>query len=137
MQKASIITEEQKKYLLANEYVAEVTDKNVYFTTSFKEKFLELMNQGVRHRKIFISLGIDPDILGYNRCRSFIYHLKDDIRCGRGIVGYTTKDSVLRASDTSDERLRKVMTELEYVKQENSFLKKLVAVGKKNAKHRD
>lgn len=137
MEKASKLTKERIDYLLQNENVAGVTEKNIFFTVEFKEKFYELYQQGMKNISIFYKLGVDPNIVGYNRVRSFVYHLLDDIKCCRGFVGYTNKNCIERTSDSTEEKLKKALTELEYVKQENQFLKRIVAVGKKNAKHRD
>ena len=131
MEKASKLTKEQIDYLLHNENVAGVTEKNIFFTVEFKEKFYALYESGMKHSAIFSRLGVDPNIVGYNRVRSFVYHLLDDIRCGRGFVGYTNKSCITRTSDSAEEKLKKALTELEYVKQENQFLKRIVAVGKK------
>ncbi len=42
MEKASKLTKEQIDYLLHNENVAGVTEKNIFFTVEFKEKFYAL-----------------------------------------------------------------------------------------------
>lgn len=137
MEKASKLTKEQIDYLLHNENVAGVTEKNIFFTVEFKEKFYALYESGMKNSVIFSRLGVDPNIVGYNRVRSFVYHLKDDIKSGRGFVGYTNKNCIAMASGSTEEKLKKALTELEYVKQENQFLKRIVAVGEKNAKHRN
>lgn len=134
MEKASKLTKEQIDYLMQNENVAGVTEKNIFFTIEFKEKFYALYESGMKHYAIFKQLGVDPDMVGYNRIRSFVYHLRDDIRCGRGFVGYTNKNCIAMASGSTEEKLKKALTELEYVKQENQFLKRIVAVGEKKCK---
>ena len=77
MEKASKLTKKQMDYLLHNE-------NNIFFTVEFKEKFYALYESEMKHSAIFSRLGVDPNIVGYNRVRSFIYHLLDDIRCSRG-----------------------------------------------------
>ena len=60
-------TSKEVEALRCNPYTHRVTQCQLSFTAEFKERFLELYNEGMSPRDILISLGYDPAVLGDNR----------------------------------------------------------------------
>ena len=90
----------------------------------------EQKKQGRRMKDIFRDNGIDPDILGRKRIENFSVRLDDAVREGRFLPDRRIYNS--RPAGAADpeqmpleERVRWLIHELEYAKQEVEFLKKL------------
>ena len=70
---AQFFTESEREQLRSSQYVAAVTEKTVRFTDEFRRVFLEKRCSGSPAREIFLSCGIDPDILGETRMRGITH----------------------------------------------------------------
>lgn len=71
-------TNEEVEALRCNPYTHKVTQCQLSFTAEFKERFLELYNEGMSPRDILISLGYDPAVLGDNRISGIRMHIKEE-----------------------------------------------------------
>ena len=81
-------------------------------------------------KDIFRDNGIDPDILGRKRIENFSVRLDDAVREGKFLPDrriYNSRPSGAADPEqmTLEERVRWLIHELEYAKQEVEFLKKL------------
>mgnify|MGYP001038693976 CR=1 FL=1 len=123
-------TDEQIAQLSGNQNVQWVSRTGVQFTPEFKILAWEQKKQGRRMKDIFRDNGIDPDILGRKRIENFSVRLDDAVREGRFLPDRRIYNS--RPAGAADpeqmpleERVRWLIHELEYAKQEVEFLKKL------------
>ncbi len=60
-------TQEQVEQLAANPFTLSVTVHRISFTLEFKNLFLSRYENGESVKDIFVALGYDPDVIGYNR----------------------------------------------------------------------
>ena len=123
-------TDEQIAQLSGNQNVQWVSRTGVQFTPEFKILAWEQKQQGRRMKDIFRDNGIDPDILGRKRIENFSVRLDDAVREGKFLPDRRIYNS--RPAGAADpeqmpleERVRWLIHELEYAKQEVEFLKKL------------
>lgn len=119
-------TEEQQEELRANLYVEKVSEKSITYTTEFKKKFTEEYQIGKMPSQILREMGIEPSILGKKRKDSIVartrkYSIRPEgfqsIR-GTNTLRPTTKNL------NDAEKLKRLEHKVEYLKQENEFLKK-------------
>ncbi|GEQ06637.1 hypothetical protein EKQ61_04585 [Staphylococcus gallinarum] len=66
------ITKEEKKKLESNKYIFRVTNKNIHYTSEFKQKAVTEYNNGKEPEDIFKDAGIDIDIILQHRSKSYI-----------------------------------------------------------------
>jgi len=126
-------TEEQMAYLKANRYVATANRNTVHFTAAFKERFWEMYTQeNMRPMEIVRELGIDTKILGRARIRGLAQNLKKEYaRYGKFIDIIRGKPMKIAAASTLEEEVSRLRVEVEYLKQEREFLKKIISAGTK------
>mgnify|MGYP000099110845 CR=1 FL=1 len=123
-------TDEQIAQLSGNQNVQWVSRTGVQFTPEFKILAWEQKQQGRRMKDIFRDNGIDPDILGRKRIENFSVRLDDAVREGKFLPDrriYNSRPAEAAAPEQMplEERVRWLIHELEYAKQEVEFLKKL------------
>lgn len=119
-----------------NPYTAKVTESQIKFTDDFKDDFWRLYLTDMPVKDIFITLGYDPEILGIKRTDGFVYNLRKrflttDQRLNSQSRTSTTKRlpaDVDYSKMKSNEAFRAMQTELQYLRQEVEFLKKLYAL---------
>lgn len=121
-------TDEQITQLSGNQNVQWVSRTGVQFTPEFKLLAWEQKQQGRRMKDIFRDNGIDPDILGRKRIENFSVRLDDAVREGRFLPDrriYNSRPAGAAAPEQMplEERVRWLIHELEYAKQEVEFLK--------------
>ncbi len=124
---------EQQALLRNNPYVYSVTNTRITFTKEFKELAWAAYQEGRDTRSIFIMYGFDIDLLGDGRIRSVIKHIKEEFKLnGEFHQGYqrsgmySAKQS--SGSDTDQIQLKKLQHEVDYLKQEIEFLKKISSI---------
>lgn len=106
--------------LRKNPYVKSAYRNMVSFTADFKREYLNRYNEGETGREILSSMGIDPEIVGDSRIWSLVGKFRDELE-KYGDFADTRRRSESNLQSASIEQLR---IEVEYVKQEVSFLKK-------------
>lgn len=135
MAESTRFTEEQIEILRQNAYIQSVSSKMVRYTPEFKEAFWKMyVEENLHSREILRRLGIDPNILGQGRIRSLAKNIAGAIEQYEGIEGFRAnkhkrrnKRQVLPATEMEIGRLR---SEIEYLRQECEFLKKIISAGK-------
>lgn len=131
-----LFTPEEITQLEANHYTAKVSETQIKFTDDFRDDFWRLYLTEMPVKEIFSTLGYDPDILGTKRTDGFVYNLKKKF-----LTNEQRSNSLARSSFTkrppsdinyadmkSTDAIRTMQTELQYLRQEVDFLKKLYAL---------
>jgi len=120
-------TAEQYEYFKRNRHVKNIGSSFVYFNDSFKEQFWQMYHEEMLlPQEILLRLGVDYDMLGRKRVEGMVQNLKK--KYANGIAEDRRKK---RKTDLTRERqVSKLRAEIEYLRQENEFLKKIVSAGK-------
>lgn len=124
-------TTEQMELLKTNPYTFKVSQKQIWFTAEFKEKFYRLRQEGLRSVEAIIELGYDPEILGERRIDGISHLIYKAVREGKGFhEGIAPRTSILdeEAPELTRENFLKMQHELLYLKQEMEFLKKISSI---------
>ena len=130
--KSKVFTEEERKKLLENKYTLDVTEANIFYTTEFKNIFWIHYQAGEGVKSIFTQLGYDVDILGDGRIYNFSHKLSEEMKNGRIPITPTAKENNETPNTKySNEEIKAMEHELTYLRQEVSFLKKILSLGKK------
>ena len=110
-------TDEEIEMLAANPYTAYVNETQLHFTAEFKELLWARYKLGERPKEIFEDCGYDAELVGLKRIDNTIARVRT-VKRGNGKMTDGHKCPHQRkAADTEYE--------LEYLRQENAFLKKL------------
>jgi len=123
-------TQEEIEAFKDNTYVIRVSDKSVSFSQEFKEKLILESRAGKAHSKILSDLGIDGKMLGAKRTDSLFKRVRKQSdrpeRFGRTKPIGRPKKMIFASVEEENQFLKDRM---EYLEQENEFLKKLKALG--------
>lgn len=123
-------TPEEQSILAANPYTYKVTSTTISFTLEFKKLYYERRSKGMLIRDIFISLNYDPDILGQSRMEG-ISHLINRAMKKEGHLWEGTRPhrSILDEDSPkpTEENFQRMFHELQYMKQEMDFIKKIIS----------
>lgn len=128
---SKVFTEEERKKLLENRYTLDVTEANIFYTTEFKNIFWIHYQAGEGVKSIFTQFGYDVDILGDGRIYNFSHKLSEDMKNGRIPITTVKENNETPNTKYSDEEIKAMEHELTYLRQEVSFLKKILSLGKK------
>ncbi|MDO5147690.1 MAG: transposase [Eubacteriales bacterium] len=127
-----LFTEEQQQLLRQNPYVYSVSASRMQLTREFKEIFMAAYNAGESPREILVNHGFDIDIIGERRIWSISQHIRSEyMEHGEFHEGYgpRSRRSPMQPSSaqpmTEKEELQKLRHEVDYLKQEMEFLKKI------------
>jgi hypothetical protein len=117
-------TDDQIEYFKRNRHVRNVGRSFVYFNDTFKEQFWQMYHEeNLLPQEILLRLGVDYDMLGRKRVEGIVQNLKK--KYADGIAEDRRKK---RQTDLTRERqVSKLRAEIEYLRQENEFLKKIVS----------
>ena len=119
-------TEEQVYELRKNPYIEKVSSKTINYTKEFKERFESEYRAGKLPSQILADMGINHKFLGHRRKNSLVQRIKmyelrpegfEDTRKNN-----SGRPSTKELSDT--EKIKRLDQKIEYLKQENEFLKK-------------
>lgn len=125
---AKPFTDEQIKQLRENPYTLKVTNSKIFFTKEFKQEFFRKRQEGLTLRETIISLGYDPDVLGSKRIDGISHLINKALREGREFSeGISPRTSILDepCPEVTRENFIKMQHELQYMRQEIEFLKKI------------
>lgn len=126
-------TGEEMDALRQNPYTYKVTQCHLSFTAEFKELFWKHYNEGMTPRDILASLGYDPDVLGENRVNGIRRHIKEESGKQDGFVNGRRPRNASAGAGASvpidaAEEARQLRGEVEYLRQEVEFLKKISSI---------
>lgn len=125
---ASTFTPEQIEQMRRNPYTYKVTDRKISFTKEFKQAFYEKRHKGLSLREIIVALGYDPDVLGEKRIDGISHSINKALReDGFFREGIRSRNSILdeECPEATKENFLRMHHELQYMKQEIEFLKKI------------
>ncbi len=116
--------------LKKNPYVKSVTSKMVRFTVNFKEMFWDQYQNGKSPKTIVTDLGFDPEVLGDSRISGILQHIKDAAGSSEGFRDVKQRSVLVeKIGDlVPSKALIRMQHELEYMKQEVEFIKKIILV---------
>ncbi|MGL4335707.1 MAG: HTH domain-containing protein [Turicibacter sp.] len=120
-------TEEQQENLRENPYIKKVSQTSITYTVEFRELFAREYRNGKIPSQILTECGIDHRLLGRRRKDALVSMVK---KCEARLDGFTdTRTHKSRHPITKNltdaERLQRLQHEVNYLKQENAFLKKI------------
>ena len=129
-----LFTEEEQQLLRQNPYVYSVSESSLSLTKEFKVLFIEAYYNGQTARSILEDYGFDPDILGNRRIwgiSSYIrseYQKHGEFTEGHNTHGKRSSNPNLSNLATEADEIRQLKHEIDYLKQEMEFLKKISAI---------
>jgi len=122
-------TEEQVETLRNSPYVRHVNEDTVSFTVEFKDEFWHLYNEeNMTPYDILCGMGIDYYILGSSRVQGITNAIKKERRRYGGFKGVRSADTPGKLPP--DQETTRLRMEVEYLRQELEFLKKIIMAGK-------
>jgi transposase-like protein len=122
----------EREILQNNPFVQKVTGRTVTFTTEFKMDYVARKSVGESSRAIFKSAGIDPDILGERRINTFTSRMKQHTARPEGFRDLRSTNSGRHLQSVEQDELTTLRNEVAYLRQENTFLKKVDLIDRKS-----
>lgn len=110
--KQKSLTEEQKEELLKSKYIEKVHNNRIVYTNEFKIMALEQYRNGLPPVEIFISAGIDLNLVGRKNAVNLLLKWSKE--------GVKTSEQI-----SLEEQIEELKAQNAYLKAENDFLKKL------------
>jgi transposase len=124
-----IFTKEEMEALKSNQYVTQVSEKSIRFSQAFKEILVREGRSGKSHMTVLMELGIDAQVLGVERVHSLFGRIRKQATRLEGFKRTTTVGRPKKITFASvEEENRYLKDRMEYLEQENEFLKKLKAL---------
>lgn len=126
-------TEEEINELKKNPYVKNVTEKGITYTQEFREEYAKMLLNGKHTSEIFYTLGFDTKVLGEERIYSTTQRIRKMIKKGEGFEDTRRGNSgrKLERELSLEEQLNVLKHKNLILEQENSFLKKMIFLKKK------
>ena len=123
-------TAEQVEILSKNPYVRSVNENMVYFTAEFKYEFWHLYSEeGMTAYDILNHMGIDYHILGSSRVQGLTNNIKKQYKRHGGFAD-KRPEFVPGQELSPKQEIMRLRMEVEYLRQEKEFLKKIISTGK-------
>ena len=125
-------TDAQRKELQKNPYVLKVSKYKLYYTAKFKEDFWVSYQAGNSPRKILSDFGFDLNIFKQKQIDSLVQHIKKQALSGNGFTEGENRQRrmSIKATDeaelSSPQSIARMQSELQYLRQEVEFLKKIM-----------
>jgi transposase-like protein len=123
-------TDEQIAELKANRHVRKVGRSFVYWNEDFKRQFWRMYKEENQlPQEILLKLGVDYHLLGRSRVQGLVQNLrkKFEREAEEERKSGPRKRPVIM---TPERQVTQLRAEVEYLRQENEFLKKIVMAGK-------
>lgn len=126
-----VFTSEEVEMLRGNKYTFAVTPHMLSFTKEFKELFWEEYQAGAIPRQILEKYGYPAEVLGKKRIWGIAHVIKNQYHSPEGLhEGPLLKQGKRTDKDaqTTEELVSKLQGEVEYLRQELEFLKKISSI---------
>lgn len=130
-----VFTEAEQQLLRQNPYIYSVTERKISLTKEFKEIFITAYQAGQSPRKILEAHGFDIAIIGERRVCSISQHVRAEYKkygCfhegGIQRSAATGANSDTAESSSTAEELKLIRREMEFIKQQLAFLKKVSSI---------
>ena len=123
--------------LAKNQNIFKVSNKSITYSFEFKKKFIDEYKLGKSTRVIFEEAGLDIEILGKRRIETASNRWRKAFK-EKGELGLkdTRKNFSGRSVSrelTDSEKIKRLEAQIEFLKIENEFLKKLDEIERGNA----
>lgn len=121
-----LFKEKDIKILSKNKYIKNISEKAITYSDEFKKLFIEQSNKGILPRVIFESVGIDVDIIGKNRLKTFAYRWRKKIKKGELLEDNRKLRSgrTLNRDLSLEEQISRLEAKNKLLEAENELLKK-------------
>ena len=120
-------TAREMKLLKANPYTYRVTKNKLYFTAEFKQAFWIGYQAGNTPRKLLAEFGYDLSLFGRKQIDSIAQRIKEQAQSGKGFKEGEAHDQRPGMKlDEVPESMERIWIELQYLRQEVEFLKKIM-----------
>lgn len=121
-------TEEEVQELRNNPNTYRVTESVLSFTKEFKERFYKEHQQGKFAREILRENGYSPEVLGKGRIDGLVNCINRQYRLYGEFHDEPLKPGQAKelcGEKTAEEEIRELKVQVEYMRQEIEFLKKI------------
>ena len=126
-----LFTEGEILELKSNPYVVDATQRFVYFSADFKQRFYEEYQSGKKLKQIMRDMRIDPEVLGMTRIYGLRKHILEEVKRGHGFSDLRNSPYKGKMTDASpEEKIKRLEHELAYTRQELDFVKKIIAANR-------
>lgn len=119
-----LFTEEEMEALRSNPYTYKVTMQQLHFTAEFKQLFWDEYQKSKTPKEILTECGYDIFMLGDNRIQGIQEHICKAGRNGEVFHTGNMPREHMNPGSPEDE-LRQLKGEVEYLREEVEFLKKI------------
>ena len=127
-----VFTDQEVELLRSNQYTYLVTPRKLLFTKEFKELFWSEYQSGVLPRTILENYGYPAAVLGKKRIWGIAAAIKKQNQSSDGLhEGTVPKKNLVTGgteSKSPDKQLQQLQCEVEYLRQEMEFLKKIASI---------
>lgn len=122
-------TPEQQEMLRNNPYTVRITADILSLSKEFKELFYREYLSGAVPREIFRKCGYPVEVLGQQRIWGITNSIKKEFECNGSFHDIRSgKAARLSVPQTTDEKIRKLEHQIDYLTQEVEFLKKISSI---------
>lgn len=125
---------QERKLLESNKHIRKVTSSSLSFTAKFKKEAIKQFGLGKSAEDIFENAGIKSKLFGPGYARKSISRWRTILESeGSDVLGKERR-GVGSTGRPKGRKFKTAKEELAYLREENDFLKKLHALGKKSQK---
>ncbi len=127
------LSKKERKTLQNHRFVEKVTEKQVIFSAKFKLQSVKMYFKGKSAQIIFNEAGFSPEIFSSKYISGCLNRWKKAFN-ENGINGLTLSKrgrKAIHSTNYKNMKLQDLLERIEYLEQENDFLKKLKALAKK------
>lgn len=131
-----LFNESEIELLTTNEYVKKVSSKSIAYTDEFKLLFVNKYFEGESANDIFKNAGFDVNVIGSRRIKECSSRWRKQYLREDGLID-TRKNNMGRPKFNSlpdEDKVEYLKAKIEYLEQENDFLKKLKVLERKVGK---
>ncbi len=127
------LSKKEIQSLTSHKYVEKVTDSRVTFTPQFKIKSVKSYFKGKSSRIIFNEAGFTSDYFSNKFVSSCLYPWRKSFNENgeKGLTQDNRGRKAIHSTDYINMNIEDLLERVEYLEQENDFLKKLKALAKK------
>lgn len=123
-----LFSDDQIEKLKDHPCIEKISAKSIVFTLDFRMKVIKAYAAGLSPRQLFLDNGLDPEILGRRRFESCLHRWREQSQKTDGFTDMRKIKEIGRPRSkprTPEEENAYLKDRLEYLEQENLFLKKL------------
>ena len=126
-----VFNAEEMASLAANPYTSRVTAKQIAFTKEFRERFWGEYCEGKTPSEIVKGCGYSVETLGERRIGGIREHIRQEFANSEGFQGGGEKGAKKQREpdgESSEDAIRQMRLELQYMRKELDFLKKIISI---------